>query len=376
MGLDISEARRQFPHTWTDTIYLNHAAISPMSFRVRDAVDKYLTKRSLKGIEPYPWALKMAQETKGLIASTINCCADQVAFVLNTSDGLNVLATGLDWSRGDHLLIHKVEFPSNQYPFLNLVRRGVNVEVFDTADRFVTAAAIAERIRPETKIVSVSAVQFLTGEKLDLAAIGTLCREKNILFCVDAIQAIPHSPIDFAGMHIDFLATGSHKWLMSPEGTGFIVVGDRALAQITQSNLGWTSVANPFDHLNLDVARLRPDAGRFENGTLNYPGISGLNAALKMFHEFGLQDIERHILDLTDYLVDRLSTHGFAIVTPLERERRAGIVTFEAVDPESMHARLLEKNIVISLRGGKLRVSPHFYNTEDELRMFINALVE
>src|SRR4051812_49095585 len=136
--MEIAEARREFPHTWSEMVYLNHAAISPMSFRVRDAVDKYLARRALKGIEPYPWALKMAMETKGLLAQMINARADQMAFVLNTSDGLNVLAQGLDWEPGDRVLINSLEFPSNVYPFLNLKRKGVEIDVIDAENYKIT----------------------------------------------------------------------------------------------------------------------------------------------------------------------------------------------------------------------------------------------
>jgi cysteine desulfurase / selenocysteine lyase len=374
--MTVTEARRRFPHTWTGMVYLNHAAVSPVSFHVREAIGKYLEKRSLKGIEPYPWAIRMMMETKQLLGSLINARPDDIAFVLNTSEGLNILASGLDWKPGDHIVLGAVEFPANIYPFLNLKRLGVEVELMDGEDNLITPELITKSLRPTTKLVSVSSVQFLTGQRLDVTAIGKLCRERDILFAVDAIQALPHSRVDVIADNIDFLSSGSHKWLMSPEGTAFIYCGERALSRVRQAHLGWTSVTNPFDFSALDPERLRPDAGRFENGTLNYVGMSGLKASLEFFSEFGLEEITKRILDHSGYLIDRLGSHGINVITPKDESLRAGIVSFEMNNAEAVYERLLKSEVVISIRSGKLRVSPHFYNTEEELRKFIATLVD
>ncbi len=374
--MTVTEARKQFPHTWTDTVYLNHAAVSPISFAVREGVGKYLEKRALKGIEPYPWAMKMMLETKILLGGLINAHAEDIAFVLNTSDGLNILATGLDWKAGDHIILNAVEFPANLYPFLNLKRFGVDVEILQSEDQMITPEQIKAAIRPETKLVSVSSVQFMTGQKLDVNAIGKICSEHDILFAVDAIQALPHARFDVVADNIDFVSCGSHKWLMSPEGTAWVYASQRALARINQCSLGWTSVTNPFDFAALDPTRLRPDAGRFENGTLNYVGMSGLKASLEVFNSFGLEQMTRNVLDLSGYLHDRLSLRGINVITPKAEALRAGIVTFEFENADAVHERLLKQDVVISLRVGKLRVSPHFYNTEEELRKFMIALLD
>lgn len=374
--MTITEARKQFPHTWTDTVYLNHAAVSPISFAVRDGVSKYLEKRALKGIEPYPWAMKMMLDTKIMLGHLINARAEDLAFVLNTSDGLNILATGIDWEAGDHIILNAVEFPANLYPFLNLKRFGVDVEILRSEDQLITPEQIADTIRPETKLVSVSSVQFMTGQKLDLNSIGKICRENDILFAVDAIQGLPHARFDVIADNIDFVSCGSHKWLMSPEGTAWIYCSERARDRINQSYLGWTSVTNPFDHTSIDPTRLRPDAGRFENGTLNYVGMSGLKASLEFFNEFGLEQMTRNVLELSGYLHDRLTSRGINVITPKDASQRAGIITFEFENAEETHERLMKQDVVISLRVGRLRVSPHFYNTEEELRKFMIALLD
>jgi cysteine desulfurase/selenocysteine lyase len=372
--MTVEEARKEFPHTWSDMVYLNHAATSPMCFRVRDAVDRYVTRRALKGIEQYPWAQKMVLETKIMLGQMLHCRADQLAFALNTSDSINVLAEGLDWQPGDRVLVNDLEFPANVYPFLNLKRRGVEVDIVASKDYKITAQQIAERLTPQTKLVSISYVQFATGAKADLTAIGKLCRERDILFAVDAIQALPHCPLDVERDNIDWLSSGSHKWLMALEGVGFLYAGDRALARIRQSYLGWRSVTDSFNFSDLDPERLVPNAERFENGTLNFVGIASLNASLQFFYEFGLPEIERRVLDLSGYLIDHLKMRGVEIITPQQESERAGIVSFNFPDAEKVYERLHSQQIIFSLRSGRLRVAPHFYNTEEEVKKLLAAL--
>ncbi len=373
--MTIEQARREFPHTMSDMVYLNHAAVAPLSFRVRDAVDRYQTRRALKGIEPYPWIMKTVQETRELLAQMLHARADQMAFVLNTSDGLNILAQGIAWKPGDRVLLNDLEFPANVYPFLNLQRQGVEVDVIRTKDAKVTKDEIAENLTEKTKLVSLSHVQFATGAKADLTAIGKLCRERDILFAVDAIQSLPHSEIDVQRDNIDFLSSGSHKWMMADTGAAFIYAGDRALERIHQASLGWTSIDDPFD-FTLRPDELRTGAARFENGTLNFAGITALNASLKFFFEFGLKEIERNVLDLSGYLINRLQQRGVEVITPKDERERAGIVSFNFPDAEKVFERLHKQNIIISLRQGRLRVSPHFYNTEEELRKLMVGLFE
>jgi cysteine desulfurase / selenocysteine lyase len=383
--MTLEQARKEFPHTWSDMVYFNHAAVAPLSFRVRDAVDKYQTRRALKGIEPYPWILKTVQETRELLAQMIGARADQIAFVLNTSDGINILAQGIDWQPGDHVLINDLEFPANAYPFLNLRRKGVIVDSIKKDPLLFKEGAgsgfsiapneIASQLTEKTKLVSLSHVQFATGAKADLTAIGKLCCDRNILFAVDAIQSLPHSSIDVVRDNIDFLACGGQKWMMSDTGIAFIYASDRALERMHQGYLGWLSIENPFD-FTLRPEELRPGAGRFENGTLNFAGITALNASLKFFFEFGLKKIERAVLDLSGYLIERLEQRGIEVITPKAETERAGIISFNFPDAEKVFERLHNQNIIISLRQGRLRVSPHFYNTEEEIKKLLVALTE
>lgn len=371
--MTVGEARRQFPHTWTDMVYLNHAAISPTSFRVREAVANYLERRSLKDIECFPWAPKMAEQTKQMLASRLGTTSDRLAFVLNTSDGLNILTEGIAWKESDRILIYRYEYPTNVYPFLNQSRKGVVIDYLEPIDGKITVEAIAAAIKPETKLLTLSHVQFLNGYRADLEAIGRFCKEKNIIFCVDAIQGFPYLMPDVEKAQIDFLSCGGHKWLMSPEGIAFIYVSTECQAHIAQAAMGWTSVKNAFNHFDFDLNRIRDDASRYENGTMNYAGICGMKASLEFFEEFGYDQMQKQTLGLADLLIDLCNTHGVEVTTP--KNEHGGIVTINIEDAEAKHKKLEEKNIIGALRGGKLRFAPYFYTTEEEVRKAISELL-
>jgi len=374
--MTLEDARKQFPHTWTDMIYLNHAAISPMIFRVRDAIDKYLERRSLKGIESYPWAQKMASETKGLVANLLHTRPERIAFMLNTAEGISLLASGIDWKEGDRILLYRYEYPANVYPYLNQRRHGVEIDYMEPEDFRITPDVIKEHVTPKTRLISLSFVQFLTGFRSDVEAIGKYCREQNIIFAVDAIQGLPHSFIDVEKSNIDFLSAGTHKWMLGAEGTAIVYISERLQPLIHQSSMGASSVTAPFNFFDFNTDRLRTDASRYENGTQNFPGIAALNTALKFHGEFGFTEIEKRVLEHSGYLISRFKGHGVKVVTPDDPKERSAIVSVEIEKPEEVLERLLKKNIIVGVRGGKLRFSPHFYNTEEELRTAVNVVFE
>lgn len=374
--MTITEARKQFPHTWTDMIYMNHAAISPISFRVREAVGKYLERRSLSDIECFPWALKMAFEGKKLIAARLGTTPDRIAYVMNTADGLNILASGLDWKQGDRVLLYRYEYPTNVYPFLIRKRDGVEVDLYDAANHRITVDVIKEHLTPETKLISLSMVQFSTGYHADIEAIGKLCKERNIIFSLDAIQAFPHMHFDVEKWNVDFVSVGGHKWLMSPEGIGFIYVSNRVQKLISQSWMGSTSVKNPFNHFEFDVDRIRDDAGRYENGMLNYQGIAALKASLEFQQEFGFDKVHNHTLFLTSRFADLFTQRGIKIVSPQGARETSGIIAVEIENVEEIFKKLQAKDIHVAVRRGFLRMSPFFYNTEEEVKKVINTVFD
>ncbi|MEX0601944.1 MAG: aminotransferase class V-fold PLP-dependent enzyme, partial [Bacteroidota bacterium] len=279
--------RTLFPHIGTGMIYLNHAAMSPLSTRVVQAVTDYLHRRSETEVEFYQPVIRTLVETKRLIGTLLQTSPDRIAMTDNTSNGLNILAAGFDWKSGDRILVPDIEFPANVYPFLNLKRHGVEVDFLPVRNGHIGIEEIEPALTARTRLFSVSHVQFLHGIKVDLAAIGDLCKRKGILFCVDAIQSVGAVPIDVKAMNIDFLATGGHKWLMAPEGIGFIYVSEECQSRIRQAHVGWTSITDFFTDLLRYRLDLDPSARRYENGLVNVAVLMGLHASLQILLDAG-----------------------------------------------------------------------------------------
>ncbi|MBS1904317.1 MAG: aminotransferase class V-fold PLP-dependent enzyme [Bacteroidetes bacterium] len=372
--MTVGEARRQFPHTWTDMVYLNHAAISPMCFRVREAVAAYLEARALKDIESWPTAPRMANQVKITLANRFATKADRLAFVLNTSEGLSLLTEGLQWHAGDRIALFRYEFPTNVYPFLNQQRKGVAIDLLEPPDGRITPEYLATAIKPDTKLFTLSSVQFLSGYRADLEAIGAFCKSRGIIFCVDSIQGFPYLPIDVEKAQIDFLSCGAHKWLMSPEGVAFVYVSEAMQARIHQPTMGWTTVKNAMNPFDFDLSRIRDDAGRYENGTMNYPGIAGLKAMLEFFEEFGYDEMQRRTVALSGMIVEECTKQGVEVLTPAVATERGGIASIAIENPEAVYERLMNAEITVALRAGKIRFSPYFYTTEEEIKKAMNIV--
>ena len=368
----LQEYRRLFPHTEQGVIYLNHAAVSPLSTRVLRAQIGHLQDRSSGKIETYWDDVKQIEETKKCVQRMINAeSIARIAFAGNTSDALNVIAAGLDWKPGDRILLNDLEFPSNVYPYYHLKSQGVEVDIIRCPDGRVTPEAVYEALRPRTRILAISAVQFLSGYRADLAVLGEVCRSRGILLIVDAMQAVGGVTVDVQAMKIDGMAAGAAKWQMGPQGIGFLYLTEELQARVHQKYLGWLSVENPWDFFNFDQA-LAPTANRYEGGTVNIPGMWGMHAALTTLLEVGPDVIESHILALTGALLEEFQgIEGVTVYSPTGLNERSGIMTIvppAAVDPTAAFEELTRRKIYISLRGGKLRFSPHFYNTLDEMR--------
>ena len=368
----LQEYRRLFPHTDQGVIYLNHAAVSPLSTRVLRAQIGHLQDRSSGKIETYWDDVKQMEETKKCIQRMINAeSITRIAFAGNTSEALNVIASGLDWKPGDRILLNDQEFPSNVYPFYHLKSQGVEIDFIRCADGRVTPDLIYSALRPRTRILAISAVQFLSGYRAELEVLGEVCRSRGILLIVDAMQAVGGVTVDVQAMKIDGMAAGAAKWQMGPQGIGFLYVSEELQARIHQKYLGWLSVETPWDFFHFDQA-LSPNATRYEGGTVNIPGMWGMHAALSTLLEVGLDTVESHVLALTGALLTEFQgAPGVSIYSPSVLHERSGIVTIvppPGIDPQLAFDLLVQRKIFISLRGGKLRYSPHFYNTIDEVR--------
>lgn len=340
----------------------------------------HLQERSTGEIDNYHASVRTANLTKELVCRLIQADSpDRIALVGNTSDALNIIASGLKWKAGDRILLNDLEFPANVYPYHHLKRHGVVLDVIKTSEGKITTEMIESGLKPTTRIVALSAVQFLTGYRAALGEVGKLCREKGILFVVDGIQAVGAMTVDVQAMHIDALASGGQKWQMGPQGTGFLYLTEALQSRIEQQYLGWLAPEDPWDFFNFDQP-LASSARRYEGGTLNFVGITGLHASLSTLLEFGVNDIEAHILALTERLIRELqSIDGILLVSPFTVAERAGIVTIklpEWTNASETFQALNSGGIKSSLREGKLRFSPHFYNTPDEVATTVDALRE
>ncbi len=367
--------RAEFPVSRTH-IFLNHAGVSPTSTRVVDAVHGFMDSMARLGRPSFDDWESLAQNCRERFARLIGCGAGEVAFVRNTSHGLSLLAAGLDWRPGDRVAAAAaVEYPSNVYPWIDLDRRGIasldRVPVDETAT--VTVDAAARVLRPETRVLAVSSAQYATGAVTDLTGLGELCRERGVLLCVDGIQTVGALPLDVKRAGIHFLSADSHKWMLGMMGIGAVFVDRSLVGSVHPPLIGWRSTTDAFNFDRVHY-ELLADAGRFEEGSLAYPLIAGFLAALELLEEAGIDRVAEHVGGLVDDLADRLEALGCE-TSPDPGERRH-ILTFSHpdLDGERLEEALAEACIVVSLRRGRIRVSPHLYNTAGEMKLVADAV--
>jgi len=371
-----SRARSWFPVT-DGMAYLNHAGVAPISTRVEEALGRYAAEATRRGARHYARFYDTEVErVRTRVALLLGAHADEIAFVKNTTEGLGIVACGLDWKRGDQVVVCDLEYPSNVYPWWHLRSKGVETMMLRTRDGHLPLERLEEALRlPRTRLLSISSVEFGSGARNDLEAIGRLCRERGVLFCVDAIQSLGCFPIDVERCGIDFLSADGHKWLLSVEGCGLFYCARRALGLLTPRVVGWRSVAENwnFDEYHF---QLQPGAGRFEEGTTNTPGIFGLGAAIDLLLEVGVEDIGERVLALTDRLVRGLLERNARVLSPRSDGRASGIVSFTLPDEpvEESTRRLVERGVFVVARRGGVRASPHFYNSEEEIDRLLGAL--
>ncbi len=372
--MDKSSIRNLFPYLQNDIIYFNHAATGPISALVKKRLTDLLDEKSGDKLDDYKSFLEVLDETRNLLSKLINCPSNRVAFVDNTTNGLNIIANSIPWKKGDRILLNDVEFPANVYPFLNLKRYGISVDFVKSENGIVTADQIINSIKPETRLISVSFVQFLSGYKIDLERIGNYCREKNIIFCVDAIQGIGAVNIDVQRCKIDFLSCGTQKWLLGMQGLAFIYIDENFQKKITPANIGWLSVNDAWNLLDYKMD-LKTTAKVFEGGTLNTFGIYAFNTSLNMFNNFGFDKIENEVLSNTKYFIKKLDKIGMnCILSDCFDNELAGIVTINPQNPEQIFNELEKKKIICSLREGIIRFSPHFYNNYQDIDIVVEQL--
>lgn len=369
-----NEVRQLFPHLQTGKIYFNHASIGPLASPIVQKLNDYLFERSVSPIKNFNTFVRASIGAKELLGKLINANPKRIAWVDNVSNGLNVLAQGLEWKAGDRIILNDLEFPSNVYPFQNLKSYGVEIDFVKSRDGKILLEDLEKAITPKTKLLSISAVQFLSGFRAELKSIGELCRKYNIIFAVDAIQAVSAVNIDVEEMKIDFLAGGSQKWLMALQGLSYIYLTEELQNRINQKHLGWLSVKNPFDMLNYEQD-LNDNADRFQNGTMNAIGITALYESLKLFNSFGFENLEKSVIDNSVYLIEKLNELGITpFVNSDDKNILSGIVSFKTENSQQLFEELNDQNILGELREGYIRFSPHYYNTKEEIDIAVRTL--
>lgn len=368
--------RSHFPHVDHQT-YLNHAATSPLSRPVMEAMNDYLQERHGAApdapVDNFMDVLPLLDETKARIATVLGTTADRVEFAPNTSYALNVLTQGLDWQPGDRIAIPDGTFPTNAYPFLNLKRHGVAVDFIPTAEGVYTVDDVARTLTPNTRLVSVSWVHFLSGFRANLDAIGSLCADRDVLFCVDAIQGLGALQLDVEACQIDFLACGGHKWLMAPQGTGLLYCSEALQAHLTPA-AGWLHGPVDWEHLDDYTLTFHDTAERFRLGTTNNVGLLGLNAALSLYLDAGPAWCEEQTVANARRLADGLAALGLPRYGSADPAHASGIVTTAPDAPEALFEHLMEQGITGALRNRKLRLAPAWYTTDAAIDTALEAV--
>jgi cysteine desulfurase/selenocysteine lyase len=382
-GKAAQDLRQHFFPVTRNCVYLNHAALGPIPRPVVQATQAYIEDTSAYGVVPESKWVEYERGAHRRLASMIAARPDQIAFTANTSDGLMHLALGLPWREGDTIISAQGEFPSNVYPWLNLREQGVQVHLVPMRDYRIPTEDVLASITERTRIVSLSLVEFSTGYRNDIAAIARYCHERGILCGIDAMQALGAINIDVQALGIDYLSAASHKWLLSPRTTGILYISDNLLPQLAPARRGWLSVETPFDFFN-HAQPLKAGAARFEYSSSNITAIIALDAALGMFEslEGGMQAVEARILGLTGQAIAGLQQLGYPVVSPQGKGERSGIVCFKphprnaGMTVHELVEKLAERNISLAARGDVARISPHFYNSPEELDTLLNALEE
>lgn len=371
---DWDEFRRLMPVTrrW---VFLDHAAVAPLPSTAADALAEFGADLRDHGIASHRRWVQRISEVRRLAARLLNARTEEIAFIKNTSEGICFVAEGFPWRPGDNVVIAAEEYPSNQYPWMNQASRGVECRRVPSRGNRIVVDDIREAIDSHTRIVSLSFVEFASGFRNDLMTIGAMCRERGIYFFVDAIQGLGILPLDVRRCPVDFLAADSHKWLLGPEGIGVFWIRADLIDMLHPISVGWNSVVDPLDFTRIDF-HLKPTAERWEGGAPNGAGIHALGASLELLLRYGVSALEERVLSLTEELCERSVRAGMRVFSSRRPGEASGIVSLETPgrDPAEMVRRCRARNVIVNHRAGRLRVSPHAYNTEGDLEQFLEAV--
>lgn len=362
--------------------FLNHAAVTAIPRRVAQAMRQYVDEAQNASYIGANWysQIENLRESAGRL---INAHRDEIAFIKNTGEGLSIVANAIDWKSGDRIVTTNVEYPANIYPWMDVARRYgtelvlVPEETNAQGRRHVPLDKILHEVdHVRTRLVTISHVEFASGQRHDLANLGQFCRQRGKLLCIDGIQSVGAVPVDVVAMNIDYLSADGHKWLLSPEAAGIFYCRRELLARTRPLTIGWMNIVNAMDFGTYDYT-LKGDARRFECGSLNVAGLLGLKAAVELLLEVGIDVVAARLKQLGDRLIAGLIERHYPIISPRDNESWSGIISFTAphLDAEQLVKTLRnEHHTEITRRVGRLRASPHFYNTEQQIDDLLELL--
>jgi len=366
------DVRGQFPIT-RNKVFLNHAAQSPLPKPVADVVCKYAEEFSNFGTTSIEWK----DGGKPLFAKLIGAKPEEIALVENTSMGLNMAANVLRYPKGSKIVTTDLEYPSVVYPWLRK-GLGVKVEYVKNVDGKISLEDVEKALDDKTVALAVSHVEYGNGFRNELRALSDIAHKHGAYLIVDAIQSVGAVQVDVRRNDVDFLATACYKWLLSPPGCGYLYVRRELIEEFEPPFVGWASVKqevfNTVDFWDIWNLDLSSTASRFEVGSPSFISFLGAAEAMKIILEFGIENVEKRIIALTDHLIDAVKDLGLKLQTPEERQHRSGIVNFKVDKPAEVVQSLSKRGIVVSARANGIRVSPHFYNTKEEIDKLIEEI--
>lgn len=368
---NLRKIRRMFP-VMQNRIFMNHAAMSPLPEPVVQAMQKFTKEFSETGtIRDEP------DETKRLFAELVGATKDEIAFVINTSTGLNIAAHVLEYPSDANVVTTDLEYPSVVYPWLGQ-RFGAKVRYVKNVNGKILLDDVEKAVDDNTVALAVSHVEYANGFRHDLHSLAEIAHKHEAYFIVDAIQSAGVIPIDVKRDDVDFLTAGCYKWLLGPAGAGFLYVREELIENFEPPFIGWASVKQEvfetIDFWDIWTLKLSETASRFEIGCPSIYSLVGATAAVQLLLEIGIANIEKRVLALTSHLIEALKEHGLRLQTPEEPECRSGIVNFLVDEPEKQVEKLNKKGIIVSARAHGLRVSPHFYNNEEDVDQLLKEL--
>jgi cysteine desulfurase/selenocysteine lyase len=370
--------RDQMPIT-AEWAYFDHAAVAPLSGPAAEASRDFADQAARQGDTVWPQWAAQVEHLRSLAAQLLSCDSAEVCMVPNTTAGINLVAEGWPWQRGDNVILPDGEFPSNLFPWLNQESKGVEVRIVPRRNGEILVQDLIDHIDDSTRIISLSWVGYASGFRVDLDSLVEQAHRRGVAVFLDAIQGLGIYPLDLSKTPIDFLAADGHKWLLGPEGAGIAMIRREHLSRLRCGNVGWSSVKNSHNYASPSF-ELRDDARRFESGSANMIGSAALAASLEMFlsvrEHHGAGAIADRVIGLTEQLDESLRAEGATTRLPKSATSRSSILTFRVpgTEPAEIRRRALAKKVVVSCRDGGVRASIHAYNDVDDLARLVDVV--